>query len=234
MYKRRLQNCSLTNIERNVLGLTRTGDVDSALIPRLWLDYLRTRDARPLKPVFYHHAMDILSLVTLTAWVAKCMAEPGGNGFEHVQDKLSYARLKHKEKRWEELLALTRQLLEAGAIERNELYETLCLQAEAFKRLNDFPAMAETWEYARREFPRAPEPPLELAKYYEHRAKDIPRAKQITEETLSALKTRQALSNNDLLCAQEITAYEHRLARLSKKLGRHTTHSLVDFDSGTQ
>ncbi len=71
-----------------------------------------------------------------------------------------------------------------------------------------------------REFPCAPQPPLELAKYYEHRAKNIARAGELCQEVLSALRTRQALSGNINLCQAEITAYEKRLARLKRKLER--------------
>ena len=53
----------------------------SYLIPQMWFDYLRNRDARPLEGVFYHHKMGILSLVALSGWLSRCLAAPNGAGF---------------------------------------------------------------------------------------------------------------------------------------------------------
>ncbi|MBI5093417.1 MAG: ribonuclease H-like domain-containing protein [Candidatus Hydrogenedentes bacterium] len=70
-WKQRLRDCSLGNVERVVLGVQRLGDVNSAEIPEIWFDYLRTRDARKLERVFYHHKHDILSLAALTGWLSR-------------------------------------------------------------------------------------------------------------------------------------------------------------------
>ena len=40
-------------------------DVPGFIIPSLYRDYLKNGDARPLKSIFYHNLVDIVSLVTL-------------------------------------------------------------------------------------------------------------------------------------------------------------------------
>ncbi|MDR7497546.1 MAG: ribonuclease H-like domain-containing protein, partial [Armatimonadota bacterium] len=65
LWHRPLGTHRLTAIERVALGIARTDDVDSALIPSLYLAYLRTGDASGLHAVFAHNAQDVLCLVHL-------------------------------------------------------------------------------------------------------------------------------------------------------------------------
>jgi len=65
LWYRPLGTYRLSVIERQVLGIDRTDDVDAAQIPGLYLDYLRTGDAVSLEPVFEHNRHDVLSLLHL-------------------------------------------------------------------------------------------------------------------------------------------------------------------------
>src|SRR5438445_7030426 len=62
LWKLRLENCNLVHLEAEVLGVRREGDVDGCEIPSLYFNYLRTGNARGLQPVFYHNALDVISL----------------------------------------------------------------------------------------------------------------------------------------------------------------------------
>ena len=62
LWKMRLESCKLTHLEEEILGIHREGDVDGSEIPGIYFDYLRTGDARGLQPVFYHNALDIVTL----------------------------------------------------------------------------------------------------------------------------------------------------------------------------
>ncbi|MGD8848523.1 MAG: ribonuclease H-like domain-containing protein, partial [Anaerolineales bacterium] len=67
LWRRTLSNCRLGTIEMQVLDVQRTDeDVPGALIPGMYLDYLRSGDATEMRKVVYHNAVDILSLVGLT------------------------------------------------------------------------------------------------------------------------------------------------------------------------
>jgi uncharacterized protein YprB with RNaseH-like and TPR domain len=68
LWKYRLDSCALSSLETELLGVRRAqADVPGWLIPNLFMDYVRSGDAREMPRIFYHNAQDILSLVTLTA-----------------------------------------------------------------------------------------------------------------------------------------------------------------------
>ncbi|MCJ7812676.1 ribonuclease H-like domain-containing protein, partial [bacterium] len=48
LWRRRISDCSLSNVERAILGFFRESDIPSYLIPGLYFDYLRSRDGRLL------------------------------------------------------------------------------------------------------------------------------------------------------------------------------------------
>lgn len=184
-YKRRLADCSLGNIERAVLGIHRRGDVPSYLIPQMWFDYLRTRDARPLDRLFYHHRMDVLSLVSLTGWLSRCLATPDGGGFEHVEDRISLVRLHFRQKQYEQVLAHANAFLERE--ERSPLRrECLGLLATACKRTGRWLEMQQALELLVQEFPGDVGARIELAKFHEHRSRDLLKAESLLVEALAA------------------------------------------------
>ncbi len=216
-WKRRLGDCSLGNVERHILGLQRHGDVPGSEIPQIWFDYLRSRDATVLKKVFYHHKMDILSLVSLTAVVSQCLAEGENTQIKHAEDKLSLVRLHFKEKRFADVVTHANQLLET---EPSALLQRECLEllAYAYKRLGQYQPMEETWTLYLQQHPKSLEARLELAKHYEHRKRDLLAAQHICEETLQFLDTRAALGRDADLADAPAENFKYRLARIQKKL----------------
>jgi len=74
---RRLESRALKYIEENVLQAPRSVEEGPGYeIPYLYFDYLRTGDARPLKGVFYHNAMDVVAMAALLSHTAKMLADP--------------------------------------------------------------------------------------------------------------------------------------------------------------
>lgn len=220
-WKLRLQDCSLPNIERNILGVQRHGDVPSEEIPQKWFDYLHTRDARPLSRVFYHHRMDILSLVSLTALLSQCLAMSEGNGFGHAQDRLSLLRLHFRQKRYTEALAHAQHLLEtedAGVIRRE------CLEMAAFaaKRIRDWERMEQAWTLLLQEFPSDLVARLELAKHHEHRTRNLPEAERICAETVQLLEAGARLTSSSDTEIGYIDVFRRRLERVRRKLAKAT------------
>ena len=89
LWRKRLRSCRLSSLESNLLGLQRESDVPGWLIPDLYFDYLRYGAADPLGKVFFHNALDILSLVTLAAKADQVLGEPFGAAAEHAVDLYS-------------------------------------------------------------------------------------------------------------------------------------------------
>ncbi|MCC6696919.1 MAG: ribonuclease H-like domain-containing protein [Candidatus Hydrogenedentes bacterium] len=220
IWKRRLGACNLGNVERTVLGIERHGDVPSYEIPQMWFDYLRSRDARRLEGVFYHHRMDILSLVTLTAWISQCLSAPGGAGFEHSEDRLSVVRVYFLQRRYEDVLVHGERLIEVQG--QGELRaECLELIAQAAKRLGDWQRMEDMLTLLLQENPKNLLARLELAKYYEHRKRNLLDAERMCAEAVEYLEMRAALGRATEFEAAPLTAFQQRLARIRRKLGRN-------------
>ncbi|HEX2979166.1 MAG TPA: ribonuclease H-like domain-containing protein, partial [Anaerolineaceae bacterium] len=77
LWRDRLPSRTLSYIETNVLGANRTQEeVPGWMIPQMYFDYLRSADARPLRGVLYHNAMDILALAALFCRTVEMLARP--------------------------------------------------------------------------------------------------------------------------------------------------------------
>jgi len=84
--------CSLTLVERAVLGHVREGDVPGFEIPSRYFHYVRTGDARPLDGVLEHNRLDLLALAMLTARAAQLL-EGGAAGAHTPREALGLGRL---------------------------------------------------------------------------------------------------------------------------------------------
>ena len=60
-------------------------------IPGIYFDYLRSGDARGLQPVFYHNALDIMTLAAITVELARAMGD--GSTLESPVDLFSLSRM---------------------------------------------------------------------------------------------------------------------------------------------
>ena len=77
VWRHALSSCRLSALERDVLGVLREqDDVPGGVIPLLYRDFLRTGDARDMKRVLYHNAVDILSLVTHATRLCRSFEAP--------------------------------------------------------------------------------------------------------------------------------------------------------------
>lgn len=61
----RRKSHQLSYLEQDLLAFRRHGDIPGAQIPGLWQQYLRDGDPQPLKGIFEHNRLDILSMVVL-------------------------------------------------------------------------------------------------------------------------------------------------------------------------
>lgn len=219
IWKRRLGDCSLGNVERTVLDVVRYGDVSSSEIPQIWFDYLRSRDATQLARVFYHHKMDILSLTTLTAVLSRGIEEGSAHGFAHAEDRLSLARLHFRQKNFEQAVRQAKALLETEteALVRKECLELI---GYASKRIDDWHEMERAWTLLVEEFPRNLAARAELAKLYEHRKRDLPAAERICTDAIQLIQTRAALGQDSDVDVDHAQSFRYRLERIQRKLAR--------------
>jgi uncharacterized protein YprB with RNaseH-like and TPR domain len=215
LWRDRLPSRTLGNLEVQILGTSRTEEeVPGWMIPQLYFDYLRSGDAREMKNVFYHNAMDVISLAALFKHIARLLEDPLHAANLHCIDQASLAKI------FEDLgdFDLAVQLYNNSLTQSSdglpeELYwETLQRFSFLYKRLGNFTLAMPLWEKAALSghiyaF-------VELAKVFEHTLRDYPKAIGWTQQALGQIKKPGFPAYERVYWMQEL---EHRLERLKRK-----------------
>jgi hypothetical protein len=212
LWKLRFESCRLVELERQILGHERVGDVPGAMIPQLYFEYLRTRNGARLQPVLEHNALDILSLAFLAVIVPAAMEDPSQAPLAHGAELLGLARWLLKEERWEEAALLYRRAVDAP-IGDELLFRALWELGQLERRRERMVEALTIWtDLSQSRNPFRAEALEELAKYYEHREKNLFMA---LECTLAAAKIENTAER------------EHRRRRLELKLARPKSRRLL-------
>jgi len=219
LWKLRLESCKLTDLEAAILGINREGDVPGAEIPAIYFDYLRTGDARGLQPVFYHNALDVVSLAALTVELARTLGEGGAEALASPLDLFSLSRILGTAGSKEKSISTCRDALAAGLPEPVESLALKHLAAE-LKRKRQHDAAVEFWlELSRREAPFAVEALEELAIHYEHHLRDLQQALEFTLAALAHLEGQFPSVSHRTRFAKRLERLEGKLARVSSGSG---------------
>jgi uncharacterized protein YprB with RNaseH-like and TPR domain len=197
LFKLRLDNCRLVNLENQILGIEREGDVPGEMIPYLYFEYLRSRRAYRLAPVFKHNVLDIVSLACLTGVIPEAFRDPENVRARHGMDLLGLARWLRVSDRLEEALRMMRRAVDLGLPDQH-LFRTLFETGSIEKKLGREDAAIATFT----DLTLSPNPFRgkayeELAKHYEHRERNFSMALECVRaarraEDSAALATRQA------------------------------------------
>ncbi len=175
IWKGSYENCRLVTLESRLLGMEREDDVPSEFIPSLYFDYLRTGDAGRISRVFYHNQMDILAMAALAGRIHLVYHDPGAarprKGVEHFALGKLFWDHKDPEKAVSCFeIALSRCDDDLG-------WEVMKWLSMAFKKTGKGEKALSLWEeMVSFRSHKDPFPFVELAKYYEHRKKDLDRA----------------------------------------------------------
>ena len=70
-----LNNCRLSTLETEILGMHRQIDIPSAYVPEFYLTYEQTQNIGPLIPIIEHNVHDIKSLILLLEKILNCENE---------------------------------------------------------------------------------------------------------------------------------------------------------------
>jgi hypothetical protein len=222
LWKLRLESCKLTDLESAVLGIEREGDVPGSEIPGIYFDYLRTGDARGLQPVFYHNALDIMTLAAVIVELARAIGDGGKGTLDSPVDLFSLSRMFESAGSREQSVETCQRALTGGLpdeIEARALHQ-LALQ---YKRQRRHELAVETWlELSRRPSPLALEAFEELAIHYEHRQRDPKSAMEFTLAALERLRGEepQGRTAGPALPPLLVERLTHRLQRLQRKTAR--------------
>lgn len=212
LWRDRLASRALSSLEFHILGAQRTEeDVPGWLIPQIYFDYLRNGDARPLKRVLYHNAMDVIAMAALLNHVALMLNDPLTFAIEHGLDVIAIGKLFESLGRIEDAIHLYQSGLECEVPEPT-FRETVQRLAQVHRRRGEWAEAVELWRAAART--RQVYAFVELAKYYEHQARDYVLAAQWTRDALAVVTTPTA---PQYLRTEWQSNLEHRLERLERK-----------------
>ncbi|GAB4526240.1 MAG: metal-dependent exonucleaseMrfB [Anaerolineae bacterium] len=220
LWSNRLPSRTLGYLEEHVLSITRAQeDVPGWVIPGLYFNYLRNGDARPLKGIFYHNAMDVLSMAALLSHIADLLDVPGNMQWAsqrhapHALDLVAIGRLFEDLSRLETAAQLYAHSLR-GDLPEETHRETVRRLSFVQKRRGKMLDAVALWRQA------ADSGQLyacvELAKYYEHQARGY---RQAANWTQTAIALTRASDFPPHLRQRWLAELRHRLARLRRKLG---------------
>ena len=203
LWKLRLESCKLIQLEQQILGVFREGDLPGHLIPYVYFEYLRSQEANQLVPIFHHNAIDILTLACLTAIVPEAFTNT--SAVKHGGELVGVARWLKNSGEFEQALALMKRAVAAGLPDQvlfRTLWDISCLEKKLERPGEALPLWKELAN-CRNEFQVCALE--ELAKYYERQEVNYGLALEFTREGLR-------LENSDGLV--------RRRDRLEKKVGR--------------
>jgi len=185
LWKLRLESCRLIELENRILGVEREGDLPGELIPHYYFEYLRSREAFQLVPIFHHNVIDILSLACLTAIVPFAFREPEQTLFHHGADLIGLARWMIQAEQRERGLSLLRRAVDIG-LPDGLLFRTLWDIAMLEKKLGAAArGLGVFTDLAASRNPYRQQALVELAKYYEHRERNYSMALEMTRSALA-------------------------------------------------
>ena len=213
-----LDTCSLSSLERSVLGFHRLDDVPGFEIPARYFQFLRTGDATVIEGVLEHNRHDLVSLAGVMAHALRLAAE-GPEACETPTEQIGLGRL--YERAGDSSRALHAYGLAAASDTRDVAAQALARLAVLLRREERHEESAAAWQgvLALASADHLDLTVLErraaeaLAIHHEHRARDLAAAKGYA-------KTLRAQATGRL--AAEI---DHRLGRLDRKMkgSEHTT-----------
>jgi uncharacterized protein len=213
LWKLRFDSCRLVELENQVLGFEREGDVPGEMIPYLYFEFLRRKEAFRLAPVFHHNAMDILTLACLTAIVPQAFLAPHEAKLHHGAELVGLARWLRQAERFEDAMILFRQAIDRG-LPDELMFRTLWDLALLEKRHGRETALLEilTDLAASRNAFRA-QALEELAKYYEHRERNYSMALEMTRSAM-ALEPGERLRAREARLQRRLESPKRKTRRL--------------------
>lgn len=211
LFARTLASCSLSSLEEHRLGVFRCEtEVRGAEVPERWFDFLRTGRFELVEPVIEHNVLDVLSLLTLAAYLARCVEAPGA-ALPEPTALVAAARLlldRGEPERAEEIL----RLLIRGVADDPVVYGALGLYGEHLRKVERYEEALGLWRRMIEAAGAADiEPWRAAAVALEWRLDQPGEALKLVEEALD-------LAGEDPLLELELEELRHRRARLVGKV----------------
>ena len=207
VYKLRLGRCTLSALEEAVLGTVREEDLPGAQVPQRYFDYIRTREFALLEDVLCHNLQDVQSLAALTGHL--CAAFRAPQTVEHAQDLLGVGRTLMRGGHTQRARACFRILGHSSLSGQAHMH-----LAVSYRRAQEWQEAVESWRTMIARGEGGTWPYIELAKYWEHVAKDLPQALSCACAALRCALNAAQLTDGDA----QIESIHRRIARIRRKM----------------
>jgi len=212
LWNLRFDSCRLVELERQILGVERDGDLPGEMIPYVYFDYLRNREAFRVVPILHHNAIDILTLACLTGIVPWAFHSPEKARLTHGAEMAGLARWYQRCEQFDQALDLLRRALETNL--RDDLmfrcmWDIAAIEKKRGRPEAAIPMLADLT--ASRNPYRLPAYE-ELAKYYEHQEKNPSMALEMTAAALDLADTPELRRREDRLKRRLSSPRAQRLA----------------------
>ena len=184
LWKLRFDSCRLMELENQIFGIEREGDLPGELIPYVYFEYLKKREAFRLVPIFHHNAVDILTLACFTGVVPFAFQSPTDIPLNHGAELVGLARWLRQAEQFDDALKLFRravdlempdELLFRTLWDIGLLEKKLGNQSAALTVFTDLGTCPNAFRVQALE---------ELAKHYEHREKNCAMALEFTHAAI--------------------------------------------------
>jgi uncharacterized protein YprB with RNaseH-like and TPR domain len=213
LFRLRLENCRLSNLENQILGFEREGDIPGEMIPYCYFEYLRSRRANRLPPILHHNVLDIVSLACLTGVIPEAFRDPMNARARHGTDLLGLARWLQMSGRLDEAHQLFRRAIEMGLPDEH-LFAALFAAGAIEKKQGRIHAAVATFT----DLSLSPNPFRirayeELAMHYEHRERSFAMA-------LECVRAARAIGDSAALARRQerLLAKCSRAPRMTRRL----------------
>ncbi len=169
LYRRRLRDCSLGNVERQLFGFERIDDIPGYLVPSVYFDWLSEERLDDMAAVLEHNRLDIVSLLFL-ARLLSAVHETEGASLDEIDDLHSLSRLFTRRKNLDSATGLYQRIDELCGQHPDD--DVLWYHSLNFKRAGDWEQAVAMWScLSTGSSKEAMLANIELAKYHEHRLK---------------------------------------------------------------
>jgi uncharacterized protein YprB with RNaseH-like and TPR domain len=218
LWKHTLSTCRLGTVEQERLGIARHEDVPGSMAPALYFQYLACKDVEVIRGVFEHNEVDILTLAGLSIHFTEVLAGKAEDDEMEAEEAYRLGVWLDKAGRTSLACQVFERLVQRP-VQGNPEY--LLALASWYKKARNYTCAVPLWErYIKANQDRriaSLESYLELAKYYEHRCKNMEHALYYAGEAKQQALFRMTLNRGDLKQREALQQIDKRISRLQKK-----------------
>jgi len=180
MWKKKLASRRLSNVEVEILRVERSQEeVPGYLVPQIYFDYLKTRDARPLAGVLYHNEMDVLSMAALLNYFTVTLSQNEMPASVSPDDYYPLVTLLLDLGKNEDACRVFASIFHPAAKYPNIDWDVAERIGKVYRRNADWEDALVLWQSAAEQYQEFGWE--ELAKYYEHVERNYPAARYYAE-----------------------------------------------------